>query len=270
MKFETTVRHSEPLPMTTEKYGPHEDQVGDLYLPANARPAVICLLHGGFWRMPYGRDQMNAMAQDLVDRGFAVWNLEYRRSGAMTGGWPNTGADVIRGIDYLSTLVAKGADLDLNRIAIVGHSAGGHLALWAAAQARRHSYGGCIRAVVGEAPVSDLRAADESGLGRGAVAELMGGTSVKKPECYAAASPSCLLPLGIPQLVVHGTADEAVPIAMSRAYAAAAMAAGDTVSFTELPGADHMAFLDPASSAHKAVCTWLSACLMCATDQDAG
>ncbi|MDR3414164.1 MAG: alpha/beta hydrolase, partial [Formivibrio sp.] len=112
--------------MKTEHYGPHEDQVGDLYLPGNAKPAVICLLHGGFWRMPYGRDQMDAIACDWVLRGFAVWNLGYRRLGIPDGGWPLTGEDVIRGIDYLSSLAAKGTDLDLERIAVVGHSAGGH------------------------------------------------------------------------------------------------------------------------------------------------
>jgi acetyl esterase/lipase len=258
MKQKEPSGHLPSLRMTTEKYGSHEDQIGDLYLPVNSRPAVICLLHGGFWRMPYGRDQMNAIAHDLVARGFAVWNLEYRRLGTPTGGWPNTGADVIDGIEYLSTLVAKGADLDLDRIALVGHSAGGHLALWAAAQALRSSCGVRLKAVVGEAPVSDLELAYKMGLGRGAVLELLNATPEDKPEYYAAASPFNLLPFCIPQLVIHGTHDDAVPIEMSKAYAAAALAAGDSIEFAELPDSDHMAFLDPASTAHGAVCTWLS------------
>ena len=258
MKPKELSNHSSSLRMTTEQYGPHEDQIGDLYLPPNAKPAVVCLLHGGFWRMPYGRDQLDAIARDLAARGFAVWNLGYRRVGAPTGGWPNTGEDVIRGIEYLSILAAKGADLDLDRIALVGHSAGGHLALWSAAQTLS---GVRVRAVVGEAPITDLQGAFEMGLGRGAVAELLGGMSSEQPERYAAASPLRLLPLGMPQLVVHAIDDDAVPVGMSKAYTAAALAAGDSLTLAELPDSGHMAFLDPASAAHGVVCAWLSSVL---------
>lgn len=261
MSHQEALSHSALSRIKTEHYGHQEHQVGDLYLPANAKPAVICLLHGGFWRMPYGRDQMDAIAQDLVLRGFAVWNLEYRRLGDPTGGWPNTGNDVIQGIEYLSSLVSKGVDLDLQRIAVVGHSAGGHLALWAAAQATRKPCGVRIKAVVGAAPVTDLQTASRMGLGRGAVTELLGAAPEEQPESYAAASPVNLLPLGVPQLVIQGTHDDAVPIEMARAYAAAAKAAGDAVTFTELSDADHMAFLDPRSTAHDAICAWLSSVL---------
>ncbi|WP_158253599.1 alpha/beta hydrolase family protein [Chromobacterium alticapitis] len=248
-----------PAPLIlTESYGPHEGQAGDLYLPDQPHPAVVCLFHGGFWRMPYGREQMHAIAQDLAAGGFAVWNLGYRRIGAPTGGWPNTGEDALRGIEYLSELAGKGMDLDLNRVALVGHSAGGHLALWAAAQALK---GVRVRAVAGEAPVSDLQAAHRLGLGRGAAQALLGATPEERPESYAAASPLRLLPLGIPQLLVHAIDDDAVPIEMSRTYAAAARAAGDSIRLLELPDSSHMAFLDPASSAHDAVREWLSAAL---------
>ncbi|UTH76350.1 S9 family peptidase [Chromobacterium sp. IIBBL 290-4] len=245
-------------PCLTASYGPDAAQAGDLYLPAQPHPAVVCLLHGGFWRMPYGREQMHAVAQDLVARGFAVWNLGYRRIGAPTGGWPNTGDDVLRGIEYLSSLAGKGIALDLDRIALVGHSAGGQLALWAAAQELN---GIRVRAVAGEAPVSDLHAAYQLGLGRCSAQELLGATPDAQPKRYAAASPLHCLPLRIPQLVVHAIDDQAVPIDMSRAYAAAARAAGDAITLRELSDSDHMAFIDPASSAHAVVREWLSTAL---------
>ena len=109
--------------MRTFQYGTDASQVGDLYLPSPPRPAVVCLLHGGFWRMPYSREEMTPIAEDLVRRGFAVWNLEYRRVGAPGGGWPGTFEDVVAGIDHLATLAAEGADLDLDRIQVAGHSA---------------------------------------------------------------------------------------------------------------------------------------------------
>src|SRR6266850_1075616 len=146
----------------TERYGPFEDQEGDLFLPAGPRPAVVCLLHGGFWRMPHGRGQMTAIAQDLARRGLAVWNLEYRRLGASTGGWSGTFDDATAGIGHLASLVADGIDLDLDRVTVVGHSAGGHLALWSAARRRSDSRKSGvaervrIRAAVGLAPVADL------------------------------------------------------------------------------------------------------------------
>lgn len=118
--------------MRTLPYGPSADQEADLYLPSSTMPPVVCLLHGGFWRMPHGRDQMDAIARDLAAHGFAVWNLEYRRLGAPGGGWPGTLDDAAAGIDHLASLPALGFDIELGRIAIAGHSAGGHLALWAA------------------------------------------------------------------------------------------------------------------------------------------
>jgi acetyl esterase/lipase len=113
----------------------------------------VCLLHGGFWRMPYGRDEMDAIARDLAARGFAVWNLEYRRVGAPGGGWPGTLDDVGAGIDHLATLVGEGVNLDLERVAVVGHSAGGQLALWSASRASPRVR---VAAAAGLAPVADL------------------------------------------------------------------------------------------------------------------
>ena len=204
--------------------------------------------------MPYGRDQMTAIAHDLAARGFAVWNLEYRRLGTAAGGWPGTFDDAIAGIGHLTSLVADGIDLDLARVTVVGHSAGGHLALWSAARRPRVK----IRAVVGMAPVADLVRAYDLGVGGGAIAELLGGSPTDQAARYQAASPRAMLPLGVRQLVIHGTADDIVPIEISRSYTEAARAAGDRVDLLELPDTGHMDFLDPSSTAHATLCDWLT------------
>jgi acetyl esterase/lipase len=241
--------------MRTLAYGPTEHQVGDLYLPGTAGAPVICLIHGGFWRMRYARDHIVPIALDLVERGFAVWNLEYRRVGAPGGGWPGTLQDVATGIDLLATLAMESGALDLNRVTVVGHSAGGHLALWAAAQTRRFR----IAAAVGLAAVSDLRLAYELGCVKGAVASFLGGSPEEFAQRYRTASPAEMLPLGVKQLLIHGTPDEDVSVEISRRYAKAAAAAGDDVDFIELASANHMDFIDPTSEAHATLCSWLLA-----------
>lgn len=247
----------------TERYGALEGQEGDLYLPSASRPPVVCLLHGGFWRMPYGRDEMAAVARDLAGEGFAVWNLEYRRLGATGGGWPATFDDVVAGIEHLAQLVDGGADLDLARLTVAGHSAGGQLALWAAARQVDDPRGHAprrvrIAAVAGMAPVADLVRAHELGVGGSAVTELLGGAPAGLPARYRDASPRALLPLNVAQLILHGTADDVVPIEISHDYVEAAQAAGDDVEFLELAGTGHMEYLDPSSGAHRALREWLS------------
>jgi 3-dehydroquinate dehydratase type II len=235
-------------------YGPAEDQVGDLRLPEGPGPhPVVVLIHGGFWRDHWTRDIMEGLAVNLLNHGWATWNLEYQRVGT-GGGWPATLEDIAAGIDYLKTL-ATDLPLDLDRVMAVGHSAGGHLALWAAA--RPNPPGGIpnldaqipLRAAVALAPVSDLGAGQREGIGDGAVENFIGRTPEDAPERYAAASPAELLPLRVPQIIIHGTADEAVPVAMSRSYVEAATAAGDRVKYHELAGADHMNLIDPSHEA---------------------
>jgi acetyl esterase/lipase len=210
---------------------------------------VICLLHGGFWRQRYARDQMNAVAEDLVRRGWAVWNLEYRRLGG-GGGWPQTADDVVAGIDRLATVPGIGQP-----VIAVGHSAGGHLALWAAGQRTARVR---LAGAVGLAPVADLVRAHELGLSGNVVAQLLGGSPAEHPERYVMASPLARLPTGVRQLVVHGSADDVVPIEIGRRYVEAARAAGDDAALAELPGCGHMEFLDPASAAHATLCRWLA------------
>lgn len=248
--------------MRAVAYGPDPSQCGDLFMPGGAPKLTVALLHGGFWRMPYGRDETGPVARDLAARGFAVWNLEYRRLGAPGGGWPGTFADVSDGLDRLAGLAAEIPALDPSRVVVAGHSAGGQLALWAAARSAR---GGELRppsrvrplAAAGLAAITDLAAAFAAGSGRGAVAELLAGSPAAVPARYAEASPLARLPLGVPHLVLHGALDDAVSVADARRYAAAARACDDPVEFIELPDAGHFDPIEPASGAHAAFVAWL-------------
>jgi acetyl esterase/lipase len=216
--------------------------------------------------MPYGRDQMSAVAADLAARGYAVWNFEYRRVGSPGGGWPGTLEDIAAAIDYLAVLSGNGSDLDLRRVAVAGHSAGGHLALCSCA--RRHGPGQRFAparvlpvAAAGLAAIVDLKGTFDLNAGNGAVSAFLGGSPDQYPDRYMEASPLSLLPLGLPQLILHGTADDALPVELSRAYVRAARHAGDTVDCVEMPGVGHMEYLDPASQAHAALCGWLDTTL---------
>ncbi len=239
--------------LNTARYGSSASQEGDLYVPNVRRPPVVCLLHGGFWRMPHGRDQLAAVAMDLAGRGCAVWNLGYRRLGEAGGGWPGTLEDAAAGLDHLAVLSQEGAELDLERLAVAGHSAGGQLALWLGARAT----GVRSRAVAGLAAASDLRDLWERGTGNQAAGAFLGGSPWQHPERYAAASPRERLPLGVPQLILHGEQDEDLPIVIARNYAEAAKEAGDAIEFTPLAGMGHMDPVDPRSEAHAVLCRWL-------------
>jgi acetyl esterase/lipase len=238
-----------------EAYRPGPDRFGELWRPDGAGPwPVVALLHGGFWRAGRTLELMRPLAADLAGRGYAAWNLEYRRVGQPGGGWPGTCEDVAAGLDHLAGL-AERAPLDLDRLVVAGHSAGGHLALWSAARA------GLPSGAPGAAPqvtpwltvslagVCDLHAGAADGIGEDAVAGFLGATPDQDPERYRLASPRARLPLGVRQLLVHGDADTRVPVSQSRAYAAAAAAAGDPVELVELAGVDHLAVIDPASPA---------------------
>lgn len=220
----------------TVPYGPHADQVIELrraVTHAGTAPrGVVLVLHGGFWRAAYDRSSTVALATALALEGWTTANAEYRRSGP--GAWREVLDDVA------AAAAATGADR------AIGHSAGGHLALWLAAErsvARAVSLGG----------VCDLRRAAEMHLGRDAVQELLGGSPEAVPEAYAAADPAARLPLGVPHALVHGTLDEDVPVELARAYAAEARTAGDDCRLVELDGAGHFEPIDPRSAAFPAV-----------------
>jgi acetyl esterase/lipase len=232
------------------RYGPHRQQRGDLYVPrdGNGPYPVVVLIHGGFWRAFYGKVVMKPLAADLVRRGFATWNIEYRRIGRRQGGgYPMTFDDVATAIDYLAGL--EDQRLDLSDVTFLGHSAGGHLALWAA------SRNGNSRVepsrVIAQAPITNLVA-----VGRAAY-ELMGGEPREHPERYAESDPMQLLPVGAPLLLVHGADDATIPLQRTREYAEAAHAAGDEVRLVEPQPGAHRSHVDPRSGAWRAVIDWL-------------
>jgi acetyl esterase/lipase len=236
------------------RYGDHFHQFADLLLPPDADGPlpVAVLLHPGFWREQYTLDIADALARDLASRGWAAWNVEYRRVGeASGGGYPATLQDVAAAIDFLQTLDAP---LDLARVVTVGQSAGGHLALWAAT---REAPAVPLAGAVSQAGTTDLRAADRDGLGDGATSDFMGGHADERPDAYADASPIERLPLGVAQLLVHGEADDVVPPSQSSAYAEAARAAGDDVELVLRPGEDHFVHTDPSNAAWADVVGWL-------------
>jgi acetyl esterase/lipase len=213
------------------------------------------VLHGGFWRERYDRSLMDALCADLAGRGWAAWNLEYRRIGGR-GGWPATFEDVSAGIEFLADLRAAGAPIDIRRVVAIGHSAGGQLALWSATRERPRVH---VTAAVGQAAVSDLARASRLGLSAGAADELMGGPPDRVPERYAAGSPRERLPLGVPALLVHGGRDDTVPVELSRDLHAAAHAAGDACELAVLDDDGHFEHLDPGTAAWGTVTRWTAA-----------
>lgn len=231
----------------TISYGPAPEQYGVLSVPPGDGPhPVVVFIHGGFWRNRYAVDLAAAQAADVVASGYAAWNVEYRRVGDAGGGYPGTLADVAVALDGLDRLRAEHR-LDLERVAVVGHSAGGHLSLWAGQRV-----GALLepKLVVGQAPVADLRTGLD--LGRGAVVDFMGAVPEEAPGDYAAANPAEQLPVRTPQLIVHGALDDVVPPDRSVAYQALADDP-DKLEVMFFDGADHFAVIDPAHASWTAV-----------------
>lgn len=237
-----------PAPDATVAYGDHPEQLADLRRPAGTGPArpLVIVVHGGFWRAEYDRSHTGPMAAALAALGYPVAQVEYRRTGQPDGGWPHTLTDVLTGVAALPELAAA---VMPDRVApvppiLVGHSAGGQLALYVAAHAPT-----TVGGVLALAPVADLAEAYRLNLDAGAVAALLGGGPADVPDRYAAADPSALVPVRVRSVVVHGALDRQVPVTMSRAWVAAARAAGSPVTLVELPECEHFGLIAPDSAA---------------------
>ncbi len=246
-------------------YGDDPSQFVDLWLPTDQLPIdqlptetgtslpVIVLIHGGFWRAQYGLDLMNPLAEDLIARGFAVLNIEYRRVGS-GGGYPETLQDVAAAIDVLATLSVA---VDLENVVLIGHSAGGHLALWGGSRSELPAGAPGAdplvvpRLAIGLGPVFDMAAGDAAQVGSGAVTYFMGGNASDLPDEYAIATPTAAA--GVPLVVVRGALDDIVP-----ARFAVPTPVGD-VTVIDVADEDHFDLIDPVSDSWVQVVRLLNA-----------
>ncbi|HUA41383.1 MAG TPA: alpha/beta hydrolase [Streptosporangiaceae bacterium] len=229
----------------TIAYGDHRDQVADVVRPrAGDSSLSVVSLHGGYFRPQYTRALHMPIARELALQGFSVWNVEYRRY--PDAGLAGTTADVRAAVDLVSAQSPPGP------VAVLGHSAGGYLAAWVASHP-------AVDLVVPLAPVTDLVDTVRSGCDNGAVATWLGASPEAAPDLYAAGDLRHRWPTGARQVLVHGVHDATVPIGQSRAYVAAATAAGEQCALRELAGTGHYAFLDPRQPAFRVLLGELNA-----------
>jgi len=244
-------------------YGPDTLQYGELRLPSGDGPFPIAVvIHGGCWQAEYDLRHAAAESEALRAAGIATWTIEYRRIGNPGGGWPGTFADITRAIDFLPQLAARAGRLDAARVILIGHSAGGHLALWAASRAP-DSDGAAnaptppslpLQGVVSLAGITDLRAyGAQPGSCNSAVPQLLGGTPDEYDARYSAANPVELVPLRAPVRLVHGALDPIVPPAQSHGFATRSREAGGRATVTIVDGAGHFDMLAPHAPAWREV-----------------
>jgi acetyl esterase/lipase len=240
-----------PPPDKRVSYGSDPNQFIDLRLPfqtVNSTSPLVINFHGGFWRAKYTLDHAGHFCAELAAGGIATANVEYRRAGNEGGGWPGTFADV-RSAYHFMVQNAASYSLDSDQVLVMGHSAGGQLALCLAAHEPR------MKAVLSLAGVVDLRRAYELHLSNDAVVEFLSGTPNEVPEHYREADPMQLPIPKVPQWLIHGSADETVPPAFSREYVSAKQtgASREDTHLLEIAGANHFDLIDPRSAAWNQV-----------------
>ena len=225
-------------------YGAGEYQFAEYWHPGTSEPALVILIHGGCWSNEYGLDHIRALASKLKGSGYAVWSTEYRRVGDAGGGWPGTFEDIADSLNYTDKL----SNINQHAKFVVGHSAGGHLALWVAAAGHLPLESPLgkriktqIQGAIGLAPIADLAAYSLGDNSCEVVTEkLMGGSAIDLAERYALGSPAALLP-SIDSILIHGEADTIVNISQSQRYAASSSRA----SIIPLKGLGHFDMINP-------------------------
>ena len=240
-------------------YGQDPLQFGELRLPAGSDPtALVVLIHGGCWRSQYDLMHVAPAAAALVNAGFATWTIEYRRVGDPGGGWPGTFDDIAHAVDHVRALALQFPRIDTMRVVLMGHSAGGQLALWAASRKQNETTGAFrssrpplpIAGVIGLAAITDLAEYGAAPGGcNGAVTPLMGGTATAVPERYRTVNPIERSPIGQRMVLLHGDADPIVPVAQSRKLVTRERATGGSPELTIIPGAGHFDLVAPQSEA---------------------
>jgi dipeptidyl aminopeptidase/acylaminoacyl peptidase len=214
-------------------YGTHPQQFGELRIPDDNGPFPLGIaIHGGFWRPTYGLEHMTHLCEALAEAGFATWNVEYRRITENDGDWKNTVADVLQGVRFARQLPVE---IDWDHVILFGFSAGGQLALTAAAA----DLGFRLKHAISLGGVSDMRLAREMKLGNSVVDEFLNGTDPHE------ACPRERIPMETPVLLIHGTADETVPIAVAESYLAKAEAAGMDCELIRIQDGDHFSAIEP-------------------------
>ncbi|HZR57001.1 MAG TPA: alpha/beta hydrolase [Terriglobales bacterium] len=242
MSFEDILTLPPPPADARIAYGTDPNQFGELRVPKTKGPfPVVMSIHGGFWRSKYTLAHFGHLCAALTAQGLVTWNLEYRRVGDHGGGWPGTFEDIRSGYRFLAQ-ISKKYGFDVDRSLVMGHSAGGQLALCLA------GHEPSVKKAVSLAGVVDLQQAWELHLSNDAVVELLGGTPKEVPEHYHEADPM-RLKTSATQWLIHGASDDTVPASLSRSYAEKKKRQGEDVHYLEISTANHLDLIDPHSTA---------------------